>query len=145
MHLSCCPLYQIAFIEDICGKLQGRTVFLISTFRFGIRAPDQNRAGEQQLSSYSACHSKLKFETDNAVAPPVVIVRRVPPISPVPDSESRTPSDPQRSLFWILMSIIGISMPKRGQESRAMLMVIIGALLFVGFIAAAMFTLFRYW
>ena len=43
------------------------------------------------------------------------------------------------------MSIIGISMPKQGQESRAMLMVIIGALLFVGFIAAAIFTLFRYW
>jgi len=58
--------------------------------------------------------------------------------------ESRTP-DPHRNLFWMFISFMGISIPKPGQEGRAMRMLIIATVLFLLFVAAGMLTLFRLW
>ncbi|HJX00027.1 MAG TPA: hypothetical protein VJ453_07690 [Terriglobales bacterium] len=84
----------------------------------------------------------LKLETRNFRR--VAIVESMEPLSPTSPPQQRKPG-PQRSLFWILISIIGISMPKQGQESKAMLMIIIAAIVFVGFLAAAILALFRFW
>ena len=59
-------------------------------------------------------------------------------------NESRS-LDPHRNLFWMFISFMGISIPKLGQEARAIRMLIIGALLLVIFVAAGMLTLFRLW
>ena len=45
----------------------------------------------------------------------------------------------------MFISFMGISIPKLGQEARAIRMLIIGALLLVIFVAAGMLTLFRLW
>jgi hypothetical protein len=58
--------------------------------------------------------------------------------------ESRTP-DPHRNLFWMFISFMGISIPKPGQEARAMRMLIIATVVFLLFVAAGMLTLFRLW
>lgn len=59
---------------------------------------------------------------------------------------SRSPSpDPHRNLFWMFVSFMGISIPKQGQERRAMRILIVAAVLFLIFIAVALFTLFRVW
>ena len=55
------------------------------------------------------------------------------------------PPDSRRSLFWIFVSLMGISLPKPGQEGKAMRMLIIGVILLLLFVAAGMFTLFRLW
>jgi hypothetical protein len=58
--------------------------------------------------------------------------------------DPRTP-DSHRNLFWMFISFMGISVPKPGQEGRAMRMLIIAAVLFLLFVAAGMLTLFRLW
>jgi hypothetical protein len=63
-------------------------------------------------------------------------------------SEPGTPSpppDPHRNLFWMFVSFMGISIPKQGQERRAMRILIVAAILFLIFVAVALFTLFRVW
>jgi len=40
---------------------------------------------------------------------------------------------------------MGISFPKAGQEAKAMRTLIIGVILFLAFVAAGMFALFRLW
>jgi lipopolysaccharide export LptBFGC system permease protein LptF len=54
-------------------------------------------------------------------------------------------SDPHRNLFWMFISFMGISIPKPGQERRAMRMLIIGVVAFLLFVAAGMLTVFRLW
>jgi hypothetical protein len=58
--------------------------------------------------------------------------------------ESQTP-DPHRNLFWMFISFMGISIPKPGQEHRAMRMLIIAVMAFLLFVGAGMLTLFRLW
>jgi hypothetical protein len=53
--------------------------------------------------------------------------------------------DPRRNLFWMFISFMGISIPKPGQERRAMKMLIIGIVAFLLFVAAGMLTVFRLW
>ena len=57
---------------------------------------------------------------------------------------SRSP-DPHRNLFWMFISFMGISIPKPGQENRALRLLIIGVVLLLAFVAAGMFALFRLW
>lgn len=45
----------------------------------------------------------------------------------------------------MFVSFMGISIPKQGQERRALRMLIIGVILLLLFVAAGMFTLFRFW
>ena len=69
----------------------------------------------------------------------------VEPVTPSPDSGKLSPSDPRRSLFWMFVSFMGISIPKEGQERRAQRMLIVGVILLLLFVAAGMLTLFRLW
>lgn len=62
-----------------------------------------------------------------------------------PDSEKPPRPDPRRSLFWMFVSFMGISIPKPGQENRALGLLIIGVILLLLFVAAGMLTLFRLW
>jgi len=74
------------------------------------------------------------------------IVTCVGTVNPIPPAEQpSTPDDPHRNLFWMFLSFMGISLPKAGQQRRAMLMIIIGVLLFLAFIAAGILTVFRFW
>jgi len=61
-----------------------------------------------------------------------------------PASPSPSP-DPHRNLFWMFVSFMGISIPKQGQERRAMRILIVAAVLFLIFVAVALFTLLRVW
>lgn len=45
----------------------------------------------------------------------------------------------------MFISFLGISLPKPGTERKAMCMVILGAILFLVFVAGGMFVLFRLW
>jgi hypothetical protein len=45
----------------------------------------------------------------------------------------------------MFISFMGISIPKPGQERRAMRMLIIGIVAFLLFVAAGMLTVFRLW
>jgi len=45
----------------------------------------------------------------------------------------------------MFVSFLGISIPKEGQERRALLMLIIGVILLLLFVAVGMLTLFRFW
>lgn len=69
--------------------------------------------------------------------------------SPTPADPSRQPedpaSDPHHSAFWMFISFLGISMPKPANQRKAMYMMIIGAFLFLAFLATGMFILFRLW
>ncbi|HWC19518.1 MAG TPA: hypothetical protein VG498_21075 [Terriglobales bacterium] len=65
---------------------------------------------------------------------------RIPPAEP-----PQRQDDPHRNLFWVFISFMGISLPKAGYERRAMLMIIIGVLLFLAFIAVGILTVFRLW
>ena len=65
-------------------------------------------------------------------------------VNPVPP-EPPADKDPRRNLFWMYISFLGISVPKPGQEKRALLMLMIGVALFLGFIAAGMLMIFRLW
>lgn len=53
--------------------------------------------------------------------------------------------DPRRNLFWMFISFMGISIPKRGQERRAMLLLVLGVVVILAFVAAGMFALFHFW
>ena len=55
------------------------------------------------------------------------------------------PPDPHRNLFWMFVSFMGVSTPRQGQERRAMRTLIIGVVIFLIFVAVALFTLFRVW
>jgi hypothetical protein len=61
-----------------------------------------------------------------------------------PSHPKPTP-DPRRSAFWMFISFLGISMPKPGNERKAMRTIIIGVILFLGFVATGLFVLFRLW
>jgi len=45
----------------------------------------------------------------------------------------------------MFVSFMGISIPKEGQERRALVMLIAGVILLLLFVAAGMLTLFRLW
>jgi hypothetical protein len=45
----------------------------------------------------------------------------------------------------MFVSFMGISIPKPGQENRALLLLTIGVILLLAFVAAGMLTLFRLW
>ena len=45
--------------------------------------------------------------------------------------------------MWV--SFMGISMPKPGEEKKALAMLSAGVILLLAFVAAGMFTLFRQW
>jgi hypothetical protein len=64
-----------------------------------------------------------------------------------PDHVATEPKreDPRRNLFWLFISVMGISMPKPGNERRAMMLVILGAVLFLVLVAIGILTLFRFW
>ena len=64
---------------------------------------------------------------------------------PSPESEQPTQPDPRSSLFWMFISFMGISIPKPGQENRALRLLIIGVILLLLFVAAGMLALFRLW
>lgn len=66
------------------------------------------------------------------------------PVTPSPGPEEPT-SDPRRSLFWMFISFMGISIPKPGQENRALRLLIIGVILVLIFVAAGMLALFHFW
>jgi hypothetical protein len=63
---------------------------------------------------------------------------RIPP-EPPPEK------DPRRNLFWMYISFLGISVPRAGQEKRAFVMLMIGVILFLAFIALGILTIFRLW
>jgi len=67
------------------------------------------------------------------------------PAASGPNSEKPTSQDPHRSLFWMFVSFMGISIPKPGQEERALRLLMIGVILFLLFVAAGIFALFRLW
>jgi hypothetical protein len=67
------------------------------------------------------------------------------PRAPNPSSEEPLRPDPRRSLFWMFVSFMGISIPKPGQENRALRLLIIGVILLLIFVTAGMLTLFRLW
>ncbi|MBV9071989.1 MAG: hypothetical protein JOZ10_00035 [Acidobacteria bacterium] len=66
-------------------------------------------------------------------------------ISPVPSSEPPRSADPRRNLFWLFVSFMGISIPHEAQQRRAMMFLIIGVVIFLAFVAAGLFTIFRFW
>ena len=53
--------------------------------------------------------------------------------------------DLHRSAFWIFISFLGVSMPKPGNERKAMRIIIVSAILFLAFVATGLFVLFRLW
>lgn len=53
--------------------------------------------------------------------------------------------DPRRNLFWMFISFMGISIPKHGQERRAMVLLLAGVAVILAFVAAGMFALFHFW
>jgi hypothetical protein len=61
-----------------------------------------------------------------------------------PANQPQTP-DPHRNLFWMFVSFMGISLPKAGQERRAMLMLVVGVILFLIFIGLGILMVFRLW
>jgi len=63
------------------------------------------------------------------------------PIPPEPPPEK----DPRRNLFWMYISLLGISIPKAGQEKRAFVMLMIGVAVFLAFIAVGILTIFHLW
>jgi len=75
----------------------------------------------------------------------LVIVWPVEPVAPNPSPAKPQRPDPRRSLFWMFISFMGISIPKPGQENRALRLLIIGVVLLLAFVAAGMFALFRLW
>lgn len=60
-------------------------------------------------------------------------------------SEPPPEKDPRRNLFWMYISFLGISVPKAGQEKRALRTLMIGAILFLAFITLGILTIFRLW
>ncbi|HVH88446.1 MAG TPA: hypothetical protein VM912_17125 [Terriglobales bacterium] len=65
--------------------------------------------------------------------------------NPIPPADQPQRPDPHRNLFWMFISFMGISLPKEGQEHRAMLMLIVGVVLVLVFIAVGILTVFRLW
>jgi hypothetical protein len=61
------------------------------------------------------------------------------------DHTSPQPPDPRRNLFWMFISFMGVSIPKQGQEKRAMTLLIVGMVLLLLFVAVGVLTLFRFW
>jgi len=96
---------------------------------------------QNRLQGTGEISPKLRPATYHFVAIVEIVGNQMPALPP---EQPRTP-DSRRSLFWIFVSFMGISLPKPGQEAKAMRMLIIGVILFVGFFAAGIFTLFRLW
>lgn len=64
---------------------------------------------------------------------------------PKPEVEQTQVGDPRRNLFWLFISFMGISVPRRDQERRAIVLLIGGVVLLLLFVAVGMLTLFRLW
>jgi hypothetical protein len=62
-----------------------------------------------------------------------------------PDQLAPRPPDPRRNLFWMFISFMGVSIPKQGQEKRAMTLLIVGMVLLLLFVAVGVLTLFKLW
>ena len=63
----------------------------------------------------------------------------------IPSAEQSEAPDPRRNLFWMFISFMGISMPRQGQEHRAILLLIAGVVLLLAFVGVGIFALFRLW
>jgi len=63
----------------------------------------------------------------------------------IPSAEQPEAPDPRRNLFWMFISFMGISMPKEGQEHRAILLLIAGVVLLLALVGVGIFALFRLW
>jgi hypothetical protein len=61
------------------------------------------------------------------------------------DQPSPQPPDPRRNLFWMFISFMGVSVPRQGQEKRAMMLLILGMVLLLLFVAVGVLTLFKLW
>ena len=72
----------------------------------------------------------------------VRVVNDQPSMQP---ADQPPPSDPRRNLFWMLISFIGISTPKQGQERRAVAFLVIGVGVLLMLVATAILALFRFW
>jgi hypothetical protein len=53
--------------------------------------------------------------------------------------------DPKKNLFWWLIAFLGISIPKPGQEKRAIFLLILIGSAVAAVTAAAILTLFKLW
>lgn len=66
--------------------------------------------------------------------------------SPTESSSANKPvPDLTRNAFWVFISVMGISMPKPENERKAMITIILGAILFLLFLGAGLFILFHSW
>jgi len=125
MRRSCCLLYQTGRIGDICGKL-----------------PEPGSVTTNQPTRVT----KLSSDASTQLSQPALYSQSVASLHPIPPAKQPSAADdPHRNFFWMFLSFMGISLPKAGQERRAMLMIIIGVLLFLAFIAAGILTVFRFW
>lgn len=131
MPPSCCLLYQIGRIGDTCGKLQRTALEDILLPCFALR---QNELGE-----------RFDRRQPNAAASSGLYSQWVGSPDPIEPEPSHEQDNPRRNLFWMFISFMGVSLPKAGQERRAMLMIIVGVLLFLAFIAVGILTVFRFW
>ena len=64
---------------------------------------------------------------------------------PASDQVATQPPDPRRNLFWMFVSFMGVSIPKQGQEKRAMILLMLGIVLLLLFVAVGVLTLFKFW
>jgi len=87
---------------------------------------------------------RIPMDLLNSGANPPCYSRLMEPAASGPNSEKPS-SDPHRSLFWMFVSFMGISIPNPGQEERALRLLIIGVILFLLFVAAGILALFRLW
>jgi hypothetical protein len=55
------------------------------------------------------------------------------------------PRDPKDNLFWWLIAFLGISIPKPGEERRAIFLLILIGSAVAAVTAAAILTLFKLW
>lgn len=112
-------MYQIAGIEDSCGKLK--------------ELGDRINVSTSQVQTSAHRTRALRCYSCR-----MGLANRIPP-EPPPEK------DPRRNLFWMYISFLGISIPKPGQERRAFLTLIMGVILFLAFIAVGILTIFDLW
>jgi len=140
---SCCPLYQLGKTEDTCGKLPDNRQLSIISYQSPVvqaiiqRWPAHLRRMKKVQRRFGARIRNRGLLS--CYSPTVANPDPLPPPKPEPDP------DPRRNLFWMYISLLGISMPKPGQEGRALRMLIIGVALLVIFIAVGLMTIFHLW
>jgi hypothetical protein len=64
---------------------------------------------------------------------------------PKPLANQPATPDPRYNLFWMFVSFMGISIPKPGQERRAMTLIITAMIPFLLFVTLGVLTLFKLW